>query len=106
MSDLILVYTTIDSLKKAEDISQGLLESGLCACINLLPQMTSFYKWQGHLEKSQESVLLIKTSQSNYKQVESYIKKKHPYDCPAIFFLKIDQMEDDYKKWFLGNLKD
>ena len=62
MSETFLVLSTIDDDKAAEQIAEKLVELQLAACVNIIPNLTSIYKWEGHLERANEQLLLIKTA--------------------------------------------
>jgi len=98
------VLTTCPDLPTAHTIAEGLLELNLAACVNLLPNMVSLYKWQGKIEQSMEVQLFIKTNEINFAKLESYICQHHPYDVPEIIALDIQQGHGAYLNWLAENL--
>lgn len=98
------VLTTCPDLPTAHTIAEGLLERDLAACINLIPNMVSLYKWQGKVEQSAEVQLFIKTDEINYPEVESYVCQHHPYEVPEIIALDITQGHGAYLTWLAENL--
>ena len=102
MQKTILIYTTCESLFQAKSLSKILLKKRLCACTNILHNMTSLYRWPPKSKKiteSKEVVLLIKTLKAKYKAIEKVIKANHSYETPAIFSISIDQVSKDYYAW-------
>lgn len=91
--------TTIDSLEKAEVLARGMVEGRMAACVQVLPPMTSFYFWEGALKSEAEHLLLVKTADEKYGEVESYILANHSYDVPEIVALKADNISQGYAKW-------
>lgn len=83
----VLVYTTYPSLVEAEKAGQSLVESGLAACVNILPGMVSIYRWKGAVERADEVVMIIKTRPELGARVADAVRASHPYEIPAILFL-------------------
>ena len=79
---LSLIYTTSPNLELAKAIAKSLIEEQLAACVNIIPGVQSFYRWQGALEQSEELILLIKCNSDLYAAIEHKIKVLHSYDCP------------------------
>ena len=99
-----LVLVTCPDLPTAHTIAEGLLEAELAACVNLIPNMVSLYKWQGKIEQSAEVQLFIKTNEINYAKLESYVCQHHPYDVPEVIALDITQGHGAYLTWLDDNL--
>ena len=98
------VLTTCPDLPSAHTIAEGLLESNLAACVTLLPNMVSLYKWQGKIEQSAEVQLFIKTDEINYPKVESYVCQHHPFEVPEVIALDIQQGHGAYLNWLAEHL--
>lgn len=101
---MIIIYCVCKDNAEAEKISKHLLEKKLCACVNFFP-IKSIYSWKGKIEKSDETALLIKTIQKNYKKIEVEIKKIHSYETPAIFSFNINNVEKDYLGWLSSEIR-
>jgi len=93
------IYITCSNKEDALDIANQLLEEKLIACANILPDMTSVFSWKGELEESLESVLILKTKDSLYQQVEARVKELHKFECPCIVSLPIQKGFAPYLKW-------
>ncbi len=96
---LIIIYVTTPNLDSAQQIGKSLINKHLAACTNIFPAMHSQYLWQGEFTESQESVLLIKTSQSRFQDVTQEIKSLHEYQTPCIISWPLGHLDNDYEKW-------
>ena len=79
-----IVYSTTSSKQEAQKIAHSLVEKKLVACVNIIPTITSIYRWQGAIEQDTESLLLAKTTEKNIKKTIDTIKSLHSYDVPDI----------------------
>jgi periplasmic divalent cation tolerance protein len=94
-----LILCTCPDPATAEMLARLLLEQRLTACVNVVPGLTSIYRWQGQIETARECLLLIKTAEERYAAVESCIRARHPYELPEIIALPIDRGLPDYLHW-------
>ena len=86
-------------LAVAPDIARILVEEQLCACVNVIPQAISIYRWQGKIEEEQESILLIKTTSATVPLLEDRWVALHPYDTPELLVLDILGGFPPYLEW-------
>lgn len=93
------MLSTLPDRETAAAIASTLVEQRLAACVSLLPQITSFYEWQGRLEQAQEILLLIKTTKQNYQAVEAALRENHPYELPEILAVPVEQGLPGYLDW-------
>ena len=93
---------TAGSLEEAKKISRELIEENLAACVNLLKNMTSMYKWEDKLEEGLEVVLIAKTRKTLMPKLIEIVKSHHGYDCPCIIELPIQGGNPDFLIWILG----
>ena len=96
--DLIVVCTTVDSIKEARAISKILVEEKLAACIQI-DQIRSIFEWDDEVDESLEFRLSIKTVADNYERLEEKILQVHPYDLPEIVSLPIVFSYEAYADW-------
>lgn len=89
MADEIVVLTNVPDAAIAEAIARSVVERRLAACVNILPAVSSVYRWEGKIEQAKETTLLIKSTEGRYPELESVIVKLHPYDVPEIIALPI-----------------
>ncbi|MCD4691286.1 MAG: divalent-cation tolerance protein CutA [Calditrichales bacterium] len=102
----IIIFSTIPSSETAEAIANYLVNEKLAACCNILPGITSIYYWQDKIECDKELLLMIKTIEENYKQIENIIKDKHPYKVPEIISFNIKQGLPEYLNWITQTIKE
>ena len=98
----VLVYSTFPSGEVAETVGRQLVEQRLAACVNILPGMTSIYRWQGKIERDSEVVMIIKTRASLAEAVMGAVKTKHPYDNPALLVLPVEAGGALYVDWLFA----
>ena len=94
-----LVYMTAGSIEEAKLIGQILVEQNLTACINLIENMTSIYKWGEKLEEDQEVVMIVKTRKMLMPKLIETVKTHHSYDCPCILELPIQGGNPEFLSW-------
>jgi len=99
MERAVFVYTTYPSIVEAERAGHALVERRLCACVNILPGMVSYYRWQGTVERGDEVVMIIKTRASLAEAVRGAVKEMHSYTMPAILVIPLDSVDPDYHAW-------
>jgi periplasmic divalent cation tolerance protein len=97
-----MIYTTYPSIVEAETAGRALVGRRLCACVNILPGMVSFYWWQGKVERGDEVVMIVKTRASLAAEVGAAVKQMHSYSTPAILVIPIDDVEPDYHAWIIA----
>ncbi len=86
---------------QAERIAKALVERRLAACVNVIPAVTSIYRWKGAIERETESTLLIKTRTEHLPALMSAIRELHPYEVPEIVALPVspEEVNPAYLKW-------
>ena len=99
MSNIQLVFCNVPTFDIAQDIASQLLAKRLCACVNILPKVTSLYLWEGKIVEDNEVALLLKTTCDKYSHLESFLKELHPYEIPEIIALDIQNGLLDYLNW-------
>ncbi len=80
-------------------IANVLIDEGLAACVNIVPGLTSIYKWQGKKETGTEVLLIIKSRSDCYARLESTITSLHPYELPEIISVPIQHGLKSYLDW-------
>jgi periplasmic divalent cation tolerance protein len=99
MNEVLLVFTNLPDRASAERIATTLVTEGVAACINVLAECTSVYRWQDKIEHAGEVPLLIKTTRAAYPQLESLLHKLHPYEVPEIIALPVSAGLPEYLNW-------
>jgi periplasmic divalent cation tolerance protein len=104
MTDKQIVLTTVGSEDEARKIAEHLIETQLAACVNIIPQVESIYRWQGKLESSREWLLLIKTSSERFPAARDAIRAMHSYEMPECIAINIEDGSPEYLKWLAESL--
>src|SRR5208283_2148322 len=99
MTDKRLVLTTCGSLEEARSIAQALVERNLAACVNIVPQMESVYRWQGEIETATEFLLLIKTTEEACTRLRQALRELHSYELPECIEIAIADGSAAYLQW-------
>ena len=95
---IIQIKTSVSSIEEAESIAQKLVKNKLAACVQFFP-IKSIYRWKGKIEKSDEYVLLIKTSSSRRDLIVKTLQRLHSYELPEIVVLEKDFVTEEYSFW-------
>jgi periplasmic divalent cation tolerance protein len=95
---LILVLTTLGAEADAAALARTLVDERLAACVNVLPVMTSIYRWKGSVEQDREQQLLIKTTAGNVVALAARLRELHPYELPEFIVLDAEASEA-YAEW-------
>jgi periplasmic divalent cation tolerance protein len=98
-SRALLVLTTCGNAEEAQRLADELVETKLAACVNSVSSIASTYRWQGRVERAQESLLLIKTTEAQVAAVERMIRARSSYELPEVLALPIESGSADYLKW-------
>lgn len=105
MENALVVITTAETLDDGERLARLLVEAELAACVQVLPQITSVYRWQGKVEQAGETLLLIKTTRAVYAELEAAIKQNHSYQTPEIIALPVEVGSAEYLNWLIVSVK-
>ena len=101
---IFVVFCTIPP-DKAEALAKALVENRLSACVNIIPAVNSFYRWEGKLCEDTESLLIIKTTEARFPGLMNFIKANHPYSVPEIISLPVSEGNPDYMGWVEGSVR-
>ena len=94
-----IALTTVASEADAKRIARLLVEEGVAACVSIMPEVRSYYKWKNQLCEDVEWILLIKTRKEFLAPIEEIFYKNHPYELPELVFLSITDGKKDYLTW-------
>lgn len=100
MALVVLVLVPPDS---AHALARTLVQEKLAACVNVLGGVQSVYRWQGEVAEDPESVLIIKTTEARYPELEARIKDLHSYEIPEIIALDVDRGYPPFLEWLTEN---
>ncbi len=103
-SENILVFMTAGSGEEAARLAEMLVASHLAACVQILPQIESIYRWQGNIERQAEVMLIAKTEMTRFDELEREVRALHTYDTPEIVAVPIATASAAYLKWLADSL--
>lgn len=95
----IVVFVTASNKKEAVKIARGLIEKKLAACVNIIEKIESFFRWKGKVERSSETLLVIKSQKKMLNKIIRHVKSAHSYEVPEIIALPITGADKNYLRW-------
>lgn len=104
MTDKIVVFSTCGSEDEARKIAAALVEQHLAACVNILPPMTSVYRWKGQIESATEWLLVIKSGRELFEQLRLALEGAHSYELPEVIAIPIVDGSPNYMSWMEGEI--
>lgn len=99
MPNLEVLLCTCPDADVAEQIARALVGERLAACVNLVPGLRSFYRWQGEVAEDGEVLLIIKTPGDRFQAVEALVHTLHPYELPELIAVPITTGSMAYLAW-------
>ncbi len=97
-----ILLSTIDDESQARRLAAHLVEERLAACVNIVPKVTSVYKWKGKLEEASELLLVIKTRAELADRLTARLAELHPYDVPECIVLEVVSGHQPYLDWVIA----
>lgn len=98
-----IIYTTLNNTQEAQTVGRALLQKNLAKCVNFFP-ITCIYNYEGEITEEPEIVLIIKTLEGKYSEIEAIIKEHITYDN-FIGELNVDQVNSNFEGWLCGIVK-
>lgn len=105
MSEQVVVLMTASSQEEASAIASALVSERLAACVNVIPGVTSVYRWQGNVEKDQEWLLVAKSHRGLLDALVQRVQGLHSYDVPEVIALPLIGGSDAYLRWLDGQVR-
>ena len=99
VGDAIVVFMTAANGEEAARLADMLVGSHLAACVQILPEMESVYRWQGKIERQSEVLLLAKTTKEKFEELEREVRALHSYDTPEIIAVPVVACSVPYLEW-------
>ena len=96
---VFVVLVTVANQEDAVRIGEGVVAANLAACVNVIPGVQSIYRWKGKVVKSEEVLLILKSTKLRYPALEKKIKAMHTYETPEIIALPVKEGLDRYLGW-------
>jgi len=104
MSDAIVVFMTSGNADEARRIANELVERQLAACVQILPEIESVYRWNGEVQRDKEILLLAKTTAAQFNNLEKAVREMHSYDTPEIVAIPMALVSEPYRAWLADNV--
>jgi periplasmic divalent cation tolerance protein len=98
-SEPIVVVMTAANREEASRIAEMLVEARLAACVQILPEMQSVYRWQGEIARESEVMLLAKTTLDRFDDLDRSVREIHSYETPEIIALPVTAASEPYLDW-------
>jgi periplasmic divalent cation tolerance protein len=99
MSNELIIFVTASGNEEASRIASAIVEERLAACVNIVSNIESVYRWQGKVMLDTETLMIIKTTDERYAELERRIKELHSYTTPEIVALKVERGSKAYLDW-------
>ena len=104
MTDKVIALSTCATREDALRIARRLVEARLAACVNIVPNVTSVYRWHGAIEESAEWLLIVKTAAGLLENLKEELARIHPYEVPELIATTIVGGAESYLNWLTGEL--
>lgn len=105
-TDAIVVFITTANRLNAERLARILVERRLAACVQIVPEIISVYRWQNAVQADAEVLLLVKTVREKFAMLETAVRANHSYDVPEILAVPAAEVSAPYLNWLLENTAD
>jgi len=100
----IAVFITAPNKEQASRLADLLVETRLAACVQILAPMESVYRWQGKVERQEEVLLIAKTINSKFAELETEVRALHSYETPEIVAVPLTALSEPYRQWLNASL--
>ena len=98
-AEAIVVFMTASSGEEAGQLAEMLVSKRLAACVQILPEMESVYRWQGEIERQREVLLIAKTVSSKFAELEREVVALHSYETPEVVAFPLTAGSRPYLEW-------
>lgn len=105
MSDAIVVFITAANVEEAQRIANALVERQLAACVQILPEIESVYRWKDAVQREREVLILAKTMAPQFSELEDAVRAIHSYETPEIVAVPVSQVSAPYRAWLAANVR-
>lgn len=104
-TQVIVALSTAPDEATARRIARQLVEESIVACVNLVPAVSSIYRWQGRIEDSPECAMVIKTTRAAWPRLQQRLPELHPYEVPELLALDVADGLAPYLAWVRAHVK-
>jgi periplasmic divalent cation tolerance protein len=96
---MVVILTTVASDFDARSLARELVELRLAACVNIVPAVTSIYRWEGSISEDGEQLLIVKTTETRLDELREALLARHPYSVPELVVLPVSETSPAYGAW-------
>ncbi len=104
MTDALVVLVTVPSVEVADRIADAVVGEGLAACVNVLGEVRSIYRWKGAIEREREILLVVKTTRDAFERLRARVLALHPYEVPEVVALPVAAGHAPYLDWIAASV--
>ncbi|XP_059149250.1 protein CutA homolog isoform X2 [Physella acuta] len=94
-----MAFVSVPNIEVAKKLASDIVKNKLAACVNIIPQVTSVYEWEGKINEDSELLLMIKTMTSKVEELSEFVRKNHPYEVAEVISAQIDKGNPPYLDW-------
>jgi periplasmic divalent cation tolerance protein len=105
MTDALVVLVTAPTPERAAEIARALVEERLAACGNVVPGISSIYRWEGKVQDDQEALLVLKTARDRFEALRERVLALHPYQVPEVIALEVEAGSAPYLAWIASETR-
>lgn len=102
--EAIAVFMTAANREEAARLAEMLVGARLAACVQILPEIESVYRWKGKVERQREVLLIAKTTALKFEELEREVRAIHSYATPEIVALPIVAGSAPYLQWLISGV--
>ena len=102
----IMVFITAATADEANRLADMLVDRRLAACVQIMPEMSSVFRWQGKVETQREMLLIVKTLNSKFPEIEREVVKLHSYETPEIVAIPLSAGSGPYLEWLKASVSE
>jgi periplasmic divalent cation tolerance protein len=102
--DVIVVLVTCPP-DKAQQIATALVDERVAACVNVVPNLQSIYRWKGEVQSDGEALLIVKTARDRFEALKQAVLKHHPYELPEVIAVTVDRGHAPYLEWVVESTR-
>jgi len=99
MSHELIVFITTPNNDEAARIAEAFVSERLAACVNIVAAVESIYRWEGKVTRDSETLMIIKTTDERYAELERRVRQLHSYSTPEVVAIRIERGSEQYLNW-------
>jgi periplasmic divalent cation tolerance protein len=100
----VVVLMTAPTRDEAENLAEILVQKRLAACVQILPEIKSVYRWQGKIARDTEALMMAKTTTDRFDELEKVVRENHSYEVPEIVAVPAEKLSAPYFDWLIKNV--